>query len=203
MTAKKHFGFACALGMLLTTALWLSSCSTGIESSPKPGILRVTLQSAPADTQITILNRTFTVSEGDFFGVTIFQGKVYSGEQFAFLFKDKNSYRQEDVTYNIVERKEGQYVLFTIFESYVPPGNYSKLQFGVTGSLVKLGYLEIPVKLPEGTTSMKDLPYEFRIDENQVTEINVLISPFKSVNRYRDSYQFTREMTITGVTYHK
>lgn len=184
-------------------SFWFLNCSTGIESSPKPGILRVTLQSDPADTQITVLSRTFTVSEGDFFGVTIFQGKVYSGERFAFLFKDKNSYRQEDVTYNILERKEGQYALFTIFESYVPPGNYNKLQFGVTGSLVKLGYLEIPVKLPEGTTSMKDLPYEFRVDENQVTEINVLISPFKSVSRYRDSYQFTREMTITGVTYHK
>jgi len=188
---------------VVALSMCLSSCTTGIESSPQPGIVRVTLQSDQADTQIVILNQTLRVSSRDYFGVTITQGKVYSGEKYAFLFKDKDSYRQEDVTYNILERKDGQYTKFTIFESYVPPVNYTKLQFGVTASLMKLGYFEIPVKLPDGTPLLKDLDISFQVYENRVTEVSVQLSPFKSVKRYRDSYQFTREMKVTEIIYHR
>lgn len=189
------------MGMAIVMGLILTGCGSDITTSPQPGTLIVTLHSDPADTQIVILSKIFTVSDKDYFGTTIFQGKIFSGDKFAFLYKDKNSYRQEDVTYNIIERKEGQYTQVTIFDSYVPPGDYTNLQFGVTGSLVKIGYLEIPVKLPAGTTPMRDLEQNFKVYENQVTEINIQISPFKSVKRYRDAYQFIPEMKIIDLSY--
>lgn len=192
-----------AFGSIGVAAMLLSTCATDIQTSPEPGVLKVILYSDPADTQIVILSKTFTVSENDYFGATVFQGKVFSGEKFAFLYKDKMSYRQEDVTYNIIERKNRQYTLFTIFDSYVPPGNYDILQFGLNSNQVKIGYLEIPVKLPSGQTPMRKLERAFEIFENQTTEIKVQISPFQSVKRYRDAYQFIPEMKIIDIVHYK
>lgn len=203
MTLKKGFGYILGFGIFIITAGILSNCSTDIQDSPEPGVLKVILYSDPADTQIVILSKTFTVSETDYFGTTVFQGKVFLGEKFAFLYKDKMSYRQEDVTYNIIERKNGQYTLFTIFDSYVPPGDYTRLQFGLNSNLVKIGYLEIPVKLPPGESPMRNLEQIFQIYENQITEIKVQISPFQSVKRYRDSYQFIPEMKIIEINYYR
>jgi len=199
MKLKKGFVYLLMFGLLIIAVGIMSKCSTDIQTSPEPGVLKVILYSDPADTQIVILSRTFTVSENDYFGTTVFQGKVFLGEKFAFLYKDKMSYRQEDVTYNIIERKSGQYTQFTIFDSYVPPGDYTNLQFGLNSNLVKIGYLEIPVKLPSGETAMRNLEQSFQIYENQTTEIKIQISPFQSVKRYRDSYQFIPEMKIIDI----
>ncbi len=198
-------GFAVGLwfGLLLLGALLLSNCATDIQTSPEPGVLKVILYSDPADTQIVILSKKFTVSESDYFGVTVFQGKVFSGEKFAFLYKDKMSYRQEDVTYNIIERKGGKYREFTIFDSYVPPGDYTSLQFGLNSNQVKIGYLEIPVKLPTGDSPIRKLEQNFTVNENEITEIKVQISPFQSVKRYRDSYQFMPELKIVEINHYR
>ncbi len=198
-------GFACglSLGLIVLGAILLSSCATDIQTSPDPGVLKVILYSDPADTQIVILSRRFIVSSSDYFGVTVFQGKVFSGEKFAFLYKDKMSYRQEDVTYNIIERKAGRYTEFTIFDSYVPPGDYTSLQFGLNSNQVRIGYLEIPVKLPIGDSPIRKLEQTFTVNENEITEIKVQISPFQSVKRYRDSYQFVPELKIVEINHYR
>ncbi|MDZ7317620.1 MAG: hypothetical protein ONB11_00580, partial [candidate division KSB1 bacterium] len=153
-------------------------------------------------TSIIIIKDTITVSARDWFGVTITQGKIYHGENFAILFKDTQSYRVEDVVYNILERENGQYKKFTIYESYAPPNSYDKLQFGVTASLLRMGFFNIPVQLRPGDALLVDLNANFDIKENQTTEIDVQISPFKSVVRYKDSYYFTRQMQIIAVRYY-
>lgn len=203
MKLTKGFTYALSFGLILLVAILLSKCATDIQTSPDPGVLKVILYSDPADTQIVILSKTFTVSSSDYFGVTVFQGKVFSGEKFAFLYKDKMSYRQEDVTYNIIERKEGRYREFTIFDSYVPPGDYTSLQFGLNSNQVKIGYLEIPVKLPVGGSPIRKLEQVFTVKENEITEIKVQISPFKSVKRYRDSYQFIPELKIVEINHYR
>lgn len=199
---KKHFIIALGLTILYGLGIIIIGCSTGVESSPDHGILRVTLQSEPADTFIVIIADTFAVSEGDSFGVTIFQGKVYhNNNTYALLYKDTDSYRTEDITYNIIRKENGEYKKFVIYESYVPPGDYNMLQIGVTASLLKIGNFYIPVKLPQGSDLLIDLFQDFQVRENRITEVNLQISPFKSVLRYRDSFHFTREIKITDIEY--
>ena len=189
--------------IFLTFAGFYSGCETGVEPSPLPGILKITLESNPIDTLIVVIKDTLIVGEEDYFGNVIFQGRVFSGDYYAFMFPDKNKPQQEDKTYNILERIDNKYSKFTIFESYVPPGDYDRIQFGITGDLVKLGYFEIPVKMPVGESVKKDLEHPFRVEENATTEVTIQISPFESVTRYRDSYLFRPVFEITDVTYSK
>lgn len=186
------------LGLLINTI----SCDSGIEPSPDPGVLRVRLQSSPSDTSIFVDPDTFSVSMVSNFEIKIFQGKVYKDSNFAVLYKGIRSYKQEDLIYNIVERENGKYVRFTIFESHVPPFDYDRIQFGITLEKIKIvGYGEISVQYPEDASPFIDLYQDFYVSENCTTEINVQISPFKSITRYRDSYQFIPDMRVTDVIY--
>jgi len=198
---KKYFLRACPL-ILYGLAFIIFSCDTGVESSPDPGILRVTLQSNPVDTFIVIINDTFTVSPKDSFGVTVFQGKAYKDSHFAILYKTPKSYQQKDITYNIVKIENDEYKRFTIFESHVPPFDYDKIQFGITANILKLRNFEIPVQSPENANLFMDLYHNFQVSENRVTEINVQISPFESVHRFRDTYHFIPLLKIVDVKYH-
>lgn len=191
-----HLLVLCGLGAAVF------GCDTGVEPSPDPGIVRVTLQSNAADTSIVVLGDTFAVSPSDRFDVTIFQGKVFREARFALLFEDTKSYRPEDVTYDVLKRENDEYKKYVIYESFVPPGTYDRLQFGASASLLVLGVFQIPVQLPSDAERLMDFYYSFRVSENGVTEINVEISPFQSVRRFRDSYLFDRQMRIVSVQYY-
>ncbi len=187
--------------LFLVTVSFYTGCTTGVESSPLPGILKITLQSNPSDTMIVVISDTLVVGEEDYFGNIIFQGRVFSGDHYAFLFPDKDKPQQEDKTYNVIEQIDGEYIQYTIFESYVPPGEYDAIEFGITGDLVKLGYFEIPVKMPEGESPKQKLKHTFTVEENGTTQLHIQLSPFESVNRYRDSYMFRPVLEITNATY--
>lgn len=185
--------------LVLVGGLFLS-CSTGVEPSPDPGILRVVLQSDPADTTIVIVNNTYGVSVVDSFGVTIFQGKAYHDSIFSTLYRTPESTRQEDLNYNIAELENGGYKKITIFESYVPPEKYQRIQFGIQANILKLlGFILVEIESPPGASKFINLESEFQVQENRITEVTVQISPFKSIQRYRDSYQFFPQMKIIGV----
>jgi len=201
MSGKRSAAVVLVL-LLFVIGASISGCDTGITESPDPGILRVVLQSNPADTSILIVNRTFVVSEGDVFMLTIFQGRAYHDSTYGILFRSPESYREEQVSYNIIARENGEYVSYVIFESHLPPAEYNRIQFGMTTSSLKLGNLEIPVKVPEDVLPFVDLYRDFRIKEGQTTELKVQISPFKSVHRYRDTYQFIPEVEIVDVKYY-
>lgn len=188
---------------LAALALIAIRCTTGVEPSPNPGILRITLQSNPSDTLIVIASDTVTVSEGDRFGVTVYQGKVYSDTNYAFLFADTSSYRLEDQDLNLVQTDSasGEYEQFVLYLSYVPPGDFNRIQFGLTPYYAQVGNLYIPVTLPPGASPLLDLYHDFSVFENRVTEVNIEISPFESVVRYRDSFHFTPVVEIVGVSY--
>ena len=186
--------------ILCVSGFFLFSCDAGIKDSPDPGTIRIIMQSNPSDTSIVIVPDTLSVTENDFFGVTVFQGKAYKDSMFAILYHDIRSTTQEDITYNIIKIDDGEYRKYTIFESYVPPGSYNRIQFGLKSSALKFsGFDVITVETPDETKYV-DLNQPLNISENSVTEINVQISPFKSIDRYRDTYQFTPVVEIISVT---
>ncbi|MEJ2634038.1 MAG: hypothetical protein P8184_01950 [Calditrichia bacterium] len=176
-------------------------CNTGVESSPTPGILRITLESDPADTSIIIVTDTLHVSDKDGFRIKVYQGKVYHDTAYATLYPTLASNSQEELYYNLIVRENNQYSKFTIFESYVPPQKYDEVQFGIDSDYLKLKNFDmISVETP--TNYFVNLKHDFEVFENKVTEVNIRVSPFKSVSRYKDKYIFEPQMQIADVKYY-
>ncbi len=188
-------------------------CSTGIEPSPEPSLLRITLQADPGDSTIIIADDTIYARPRDSMQITIFQGKTFmDGDGFvdsnySVLFKDTLQSFTRDWDYNILKRNEdGEYRRYTIFESFVPPGEYDSLQFGIRARFVLLSYgydeggLEVPMETPPGTDPIIEIEEQFTMEEAKVTEINLRLRPFGSVTRYQDVFWFTPELWVEDVS---
>ena len=176
-------------------------CDTGIEASPEPGILRVTLQSDPADTVIIIVNDTITVGEDDEFIISIYQGRALADSTYGILYPEIESYRQEERYYNLIRRENNQYIQFNMFESHLPPSAYDQVEFGIDSEYLKLqNFDRIDVITPP--SYFIKLPVNFEIRDNRITEVNVQVSPFKYITRYKDSYIFQPEMEVISVNYY-
>lgn len=241
------------VGMLLT------SCETGVESSPQPGIIEITLRANPDETFIVERADTFSVFspyQTRFF-VSVFQGKAYQGETFATLFPTLTSYEQRDSSYNlygmnfskagidsiyyhvatgnisfedvedegqrefvrtIIRLENGElkydevvadYKQYTVFRSYLPPGHYNKVEFGVgeaSGDNARLRVVaksgktfDILLEVPPEDEKILSFDVDFDVAEGGTTRIDFEIDPTSSVFRYRDVYRFTRNMRILGV----
>ncbi|RKY55292.1 MAG: hypothetical protein DRP89_03595 [Candidatus Neomarinimicrobiota bacterium] len=189
--------------LFLVLLVLVDSCSTGVESSPEPGILRVKIQSDSSDTSIVIANKTYILSKQDRFNVKFTQGKVYDVDSVFFtLYPDIFSYTQRDVTCDILKTEDGQYKEFTIFETFLPPGEYRRLQFGIAvSSYVFLGNNEIPISLPPNTELLIDFDFDFSINSNELTEIKMNIYPFQSIKRFQDSFYFIRKVEVVKIDY--
>jgi hypothetical protein len=199
--------------ILILSALTFYNCTTGVTDSPDHGIVRVMFSSDPADTVLIEKSDTFSVSTRytAIFVLKVFQGRVYRDSDFAVLYPTIGSYRQEDEFVNIISvDSSGNYKNYKVFESYVPPGNYNSLEFGVTpASGIPLRIVansgktfENPVELPPGENLLVHFDQDFNVTEDKVTEIDAQISPFESVKRYRDVYRLYRVMKITDVHYY-
>ena len=201
--AKKYLFSLFLLIVTVIVGISLTNCSTGIESSPDPGILRIILESDPSDTTIIIVTDTFTVSEKDYLKAEVYQGKAYIDTVSAVLYPEVRSTRQEGVKYNIIARENNQYCEFTIFETHVPPDDYNRIQFGILADSLKLGSFDvIKVESAEDSNLIVDLYKNFYVKENGTTEINVRIQPFKSIKRFKDTYRFSPKMEIFNVKYY-
>ena len=189
---------AMSIAALIAFSL-VAGCTTGVEESPDAGILRVVMQSDPNDTTIESAGEVLTVSPSDSFGVTIFQGRAFRDTTFAVLFKSLDSYREQDFVYNVLGQEGGSYREYVIFESLVPPGEYDRLQFGVTADLLRIGTFEVPVQLPPEVHPSIDIDVDFFIDSDETTEIRLSLKPLSSVTRFRDTFLFQREFEVVGV----
>lgn len=182
------------IGMFLGVCMvaWLWGCTTGVEPSSHPGIVRVTLEANPADTSIVIIVDTIVVSDQDSMDLTVFQGRVTTGKgQFATLYPAIDSYRQEDRVYNVLRRRNGTYARYIVFESYIPPGSYDAVQLGLSATSLKFHY-QPPITVEPPQDSLRFVAFRglnFAVSENLVTEINLQIDPLKSLTRYRDVYR--------------
>ncbi|RJP71304.1 MAG: hypothetical protein C4539_05370 [Ignavibacteriales bacterium] len=238
MIRKIFLKLICFLTPLVFIGLF-SSCDTGVEDSPAPGIVRVVLRANPSDTYIINRSDTFYIFSPYYnktrFNLNIFQGRIYSGDKFAILYKTTQSYQQEDSIYNMVQTNytseqinsivmdlfNGKvkladlvcdYKSHKIFESYAPPGNYTRLTFGVNASQdvfksrmaaynVYGDSIVIPLEVPEDEELLKNLDVDFKVNEGGITQLNVEVDVFKSVYRYRDAYRLNRNLRVLSVEY--
>ena len=176
----------------------LGGCDTCIEDSPDPGILRITLESDQSDTVIVIVTDTLTVSDEDVFLMSVFQGQVFEDSTYGILYPTLSSTRQEEIFYNLIWREGGQYQRFSIFESYVPPGSYNKIKFGIDSRFLKLENFDV-IEVLTPDNYFLELPTSFEVKSNGTTEVNVSVKPFQYIIRYRDIYLFQPEMEIVGI----
>jgi hypothetical protein len=193
--------FKAFMGLSMVMFLMFTHCDPNIEDSPEPGILRVTLESDPTDTTIVIVTDTLTVSDGDVFFISIFQGRSYQDSTWGILYPSIESYQQQELFYNLINRENNEYLRFKIFESHLPPMAYDRIQFGIDSRYLKLrNFDEITVITPNNY--YLTLPVNFEIRENGVTEVNVMVAPFKYIERYKDTYLFQPEMEVVSVNYY-
>gem|GEM_PF-1126554 len=136
------------------------------------------------------------------FDVSVFQGKVYHDSLYATLFTGLSEYKTKTRNYNLLEQVGGRYKQFVIFESYVPPGNYNMLEFGLTASELLLGVFNSPIRLPDGESPLLQLNRDFKVYEDGITEVNLQIRPLESIARYRDSFIFNRVIEITTINHY-
>lgn len=197
-----------------------SACRTGVEPSPNPGILRVTLKANEADTTIIIQNDTSRFSRWDEFNLIVSRGKILRGANYALLYADRSIARVPGDTVNIIKRewlngvpikptdvaeintKNSRYITYVIFESYVPPGEYDSLSFSLSANEILIFVPKVymnPVQLPPGTTPQMQFPVHITVAEDRLTQVNLEIFPFSSLYRFRDSYLFGRKMMVVSV----
>ena len=205
--------------MILLTWV-LGGCKTSVEPSPSPGIFRVTMKSAESDTNIVLLNDTSRFSRWDTFDMVVSQGRLSQGDTYAAVYNNSTSERKTSDTVNALGREwlngtpityldtetitaqNSRYRKYTIFESYVPPGTYSRLTFALTASEMEIfipkHYLN-PVGLPPGDVPSLDFAGTFTVQENGVTQVEVEVLPYKSLRRYQDQFYFERKVSIVRV----
>ncbi len=199
----------------------ISGCRTGVEPSPDPGIIRVTMKSAENDTLLIILGDTVKFSRVDHFDVIFSQGRLYQKNKYADLFTDLSIDRNNSDTINILQRAwldgrlitptdpvfdveayKSKYVGSKVLEWYVPPGTYDKLQFNFKGIEIFVArprQFRTPLQLAEGVTSVMNFNHTITVSAGRVTEVNLEILPFQSIRRYKDSYLFDRKVSVAGV----
>lgn len=212
------------LRLFLVCLYLISACSTGVEQSPDPGIIRVTLKSADNDTLLVILGDTVKFSRVDYYDVIVSQGRLYQGNKYADLYTDLSINRNSSDTINILQRawldgrlitpadpvfdvatSKSKYVGSKVIEWYVPPGTYDKLQFNLKGIEIFVArprQFRTPLQLDEGVSPIMNFNQIITVNEGRVTEVNLEILPFQSIRRYRDSYLFDRKVSVASVQNH-
>lgn len=195
-------------------------CETGVERSPDPAIFRVTLKANDLDTAIVILGDTSRFSRWDSFVLYVSQGRLYRGGYYAMLYADISNARISSKTVNILARewlngvpithtdtaeitpRNSRYIKYTVFESYVPPGDYDRLHFGLTASEMLINYPKRylnPVQLPENVSPLLEIPLSVTLQEGKITEVELEIYPFRSLRRYRDTFLFERIIKVVRI----
>lgn len=209
------------LRLFFLSVYLLSGCKTGVEPSPEPGVIRVTMKSNEVDTLLIILGDTVKFSRVDRFDVIFSQSRLYRGDNYADLYTDLSIDRKNSDTINLLQRawldgrlitptdpvfdvdaSKSKYVSSKVVEWYVPPGTYDKLEFNFKGIEIFVArprQFRTPLQLAEGVTSIMNFNYTITINSGRVTEVNLEVLPFQSIRRYRDSYIFDRKVSIASV----
>jgi|GEM_PF-708288 len=207
------------LTFMFTSVLFIG-CEAGVERSPDPATLRVTLKANDLDTTIVILSDTSRFSRWDSFVLDVSQGRLYRGDNYAILYADISGARISGSTVNILARewlngvpitytdtaeitsRNSRYIKYTVFESPVPPGDYDRLHFGLRASEMLINYPKRyvnPVQLPQGVSPLLEIPLSLTLQDGKITEVELEIYPFRSLRRYRDSFLFDRIIEVTRI----
>lgn len=198
-------------------SLILTSCTTGVDPSPAPGILRVTIQSDESDSSIVILSDTTRYSRYDQFYARVYDARLYRGDNYSQLYVTTSPQRVQSDTVNLLGRQwldgtpitirdsvaitpaNSRYRTYTIFEWYVPPGTYDELEFSLVSNEVVTYIPKLysnPIQLPPGTKPGLFFASSISIQESKTTQVDIVIQPFKSLSRYQDAFYFNRKARI-------
>lgn len=216
---KKAVGFGSLL--IAMQVLICNGCSTGVESSPSPGIVRVTLKSNETDTLLVITSDTIRFSKWDYYAVIVSQGRIYRRENYVDLYTNTSLDRIGADIINLLQRQwfdgrlilpsdsaaevgawQSRYVGSTTFEWYVPPGTYDRIEFGLRGIEVYVAnprQFRNPLQLPEGVSPVMGFNRPITVEEGRITQIDLEVFPFQSIRRYKDAYLFDRKVNIVRV----
>ena len=211
--------WVCVAAALVAVGV-LEGCKTSVDPSPEPGMLRVLLKGADDDTTIIIQNDTSQFSRWDHFDVYVAQGRVYQGDNYAYIYNNPTNARKASDTVNILGREwlngvpitfadsdpitpaNSRFRTHVVFESYVPPGEYSKLSLTLTATEMEIfipkHYLN-PVSLPPTVTPSMEFETAISVAESGVTEVLLELSPYKSLRRYQDQFYFERKVLVSHV----
>jgi hypothetical protein len=207
--------------IILSSILLLNSCQTGVEASPEPGIFRVTIVANEADSILVLLGDTARCSKYDRYDVILSNGRLYRGENYTDIFVAPTIDRIIADTVNLLQRQwndgklvgsgtdpfeipryQTKPVTYTVFEWYTPPGTYDKFQFGLKGIEV---YVVIPrqfhntMQLAEGVSLIMNLTHPVTINPGKVTQMDLVLDPYKSIKRFQDAYIFDRKISVARV----
>lgn len=195
-------------------------CTTGVDPSPEPGIIRVMIKGVETDTMIVIQSDSSEFSRWDLFDLYLSTGRVYQGSNYAAIYNNPTNERKGADTVNILAREwldgtpitprdtaritpqNSRWVSYVVFESYVPPGDYDGLYFSLTATEMEIWipkhYLN-PVQLPPGVEPGMRFDIPFTVVDGGVTEIKLEIYPYQSLSRYRDAFYFDRQIVVSNV----
>ena len=207
--------------VMITFLTILAGCTTGVDPSPHPGILRVVLTSKQTDTALVISSDTTRPSRWDEFWATMYGGRLYNGSNYVDLYATLSMDRIPAAQQNLLAREwldgtpitirdtatitgtNSRYRKGTVFEFYAAPGTYDRLDFALTATEVATYIPKIyinPIVLPPGVPAVMSFPGSIALQEDRTTEVVVEIAPFESLQRYQDAFLFNRKVTIVSVT---
>ena len=211
----------CLSVLLITYFIAFAGCTTGVEPSPHPGILRVVLTIKATDTCLVISSDTTKFSRWDQYWATIYGGRLYQGTNYSDLYLTPTTDRIQSVQQNLLAREwldgtpitikdtatitpqNSRYMKGTVFEFYVPPGTYDRLDFALTATEVATFIPKIyinPIVLPSGVAAVMSFPGSYTVQEDRTTEVVTEIAPFESLHRFQDAFLFDRKMQIISIT---
>lgn len=195
-------------------------CTTGVEPSPEPGIVRVMIKGVESDTMIVIQSDSSEFSRWDRFDLYLSTGRVYRGDLYSTIYNNPSNERKGSDTVNILAREwldgspitprdtmritpqNSRWINYVVFESYVPPGSYDRLYFSLMATEMEIfipkHYLN-PVQLPPGTEPGMSFDVPFTVTDGAVTEIWLEIYPYQSLSRYKDAFYFDRQIIVSSV----
>lgn len=181
--------------LLLSSAFF--GCSTGVELSDPPGFVKIYFQPSSTDTAITIVNTRYQIDPEDVFDIQISEGKMYQDSIFYILYEDLNTFNENDIDIDILEGNES-FTKQLVFESFLPVGDYSRLEFVLNATLFRLDGFEVPVVTENGRPLLIQLDENFQITESDTTSITIQLDVVSSIQRFRDTYLFDANTTIIG-----
>ena len=188
-------------------AIFAISCSSGVEPSPDPGLVRIIMQANPADTIIIVGQDTVHSDPRDSISISIFQGRVYQDSIYSLLYQNREEYLQEDHFYNFFNRGEdGFYGEQIIFECLLPPEDFNRIVFGIDADFMLLtsgfssGGIGIPMESSPELSLLKEFNVDFEIKSGKVTEIKIILHLFDSVVRFKDFFRFVPVMEVTSIS---
>lgn len=185
------------LGLLTVAAV--AGCSS-VEPTDQPGTLRILIEADPSDSTLVLVSDPVGVRPGDGFTVTAFQGKVFADSVFFTLYPTPTSYRQEDRTFDPLAGMVAPGTPpDTLFNSFLPPGSYDRVEFGLTASQLRISGFVVPVSRDPDASLLLDLPVDFEIAEGGMTEVRLVLRPLASVARYRNAFRFAPQVEVGGV----